>query len=253
MHQKNSFDDFCWIKRASDMKICDVILSCSIGLVRWQLWANFKFLLLLPTMRQKTVCFFVVSCHGLPNCNVIALASQTMPHMLQFSKYTLFWWLRHMKCNLFGDIDYIGCLVIARNVTVTMAANHCNVQLFQFNEKTKMKQFTIYLRSNRAPIRFFFSKSVSFLSIKRTRIDSGRHLLELLRTVKHVYIYTEWVFISNLCTADTSQSTEFWCDSTQLKYIDNYCLVARLQKKTPYWHNIILLSLNHLTVLNTNR
>lgn len=66
-----------------------------------------------------------------------------MPHMLQF--YNELFCAATKKCNLFVLHRLsIGCLVIARNVPATMAANHsiCDVQLFQFKNENE----TIYDR-----------------------------------------------------------------------------------------------------------
>lgn len=196
-------------------------------------------------MRQNTVCFVVFVCSSpivmsLCTCFVLHEQCHICYHIFVFTINCFD--DSGIKCNLFSYIDYIECLVIARNVTVTMAANHsiCIMQLFQFKRKKDDRKWNnlrfICDRSVHQSTFFGRKKNVFFLlSIKWTRIDDGRHLLELLHTLKHVYICTyrreREHFFWNVCTVDTSQSTEFRYDSTQMKYIDN-CRSMEYQKKS---------------------
>lgn len=190
------------------MKICNGNI---LTLGNRKLWSNFKLLLLLPTIRQNTVCLLFL-CHTLSNCmrrNVIVPEQCYICYNFTINCFdgsgTKMQFVGLHRLN-------IGCLVIARNVSATMAANHsiCDVQLFQF-KKPKMKQFSIELWTNQI---FFFEKT-AFFSIKWARTDNGDTHWNYCTQV-NMCTFVQKAFILHLCTADTSQSTEFWCESIKI-------------------------------------
>lgn len=145
---------------------------------------------------------FFVCCHNtLSNCmgrNVIVLEQC---HICYNFTINCFFDGSGIKCNLFCCIDYIGCLIIARNVVVPMVANRsiCDVQLFQF-KKRKWNNLRFICDRIVHQSFFFFFLLFSENGFSLDQVDTNRlwwHSLEFAahsKTVKHVYSYTKSVY-----------------------------------------------------------